>query len=115
LTLVPFVGTFWLDMTIPMRRTKLGEVPNEGARQAWLALARLGWDQSKLRAEMQAKTGEKVLSGTLVKYLYCDRRPGVPSAELFQALLGVAPSDWYREPTEPFEPPAAKTPEAKAS
>ena len=101
-----------------MRRTTLGLVPNEGARQAWLALERLGWDQSKLRAEIQQQTGEKVSSGALVKYLYCDRRPGVPWAQLFERLLGVNPGDWYRGPVEPFGPPASKgapDPEAKAS
>lgn len=94
-------------MSIPMRRTTLGPAKNEGARKAWIALKRLGWDQARLRAEILGLTGIEVRSGTLVKYLYCDRRPGVPAAGLFQRVLGVSPDDWYRAPEVEFSPPAA--------
>lgn len=95
-------------MAIEMRRTHLGPHRNEGARQAWLAMERLGLDQSALRAKVKRETGQEMSSGLLVKILYCDRRPGVQWAEVFRAVLGIEPLDWYREPVESFEPPAAR-------
>lgn len=67
-----------------------------------------GWDQSKLRAEIKARTGKEITSGALVKYLYCDRRPGVQWTIVFDEVLGIAPAKWHQEPSEPFAPPAAK-------
>jgi hypothetical protein len=92
---------------IEMRRKELGPLANEGARQAWLELARREWDQARLRAEIRSQTGKTISSGSLVKYLYCDRRPGVLWTEAFQQVLGVDPGLWYRDPVEPFLPPAA--------
>ena len=95
-------------MPIEMRRKDLGPVPNEGARLAWVAIAAKGWDQSTLRAEIQRQAAMTISSGALVKYLYCDRRPGVLWTQAFQAVLGVDPAAWYRAPSEPFETPAAQ-------
>ena len=95
-------------MAIEMRRTHLGAHPNEGARQAWLAMERMGLDQSALRAKVKDELGKEMSSGLLVRVLYCDRRPGVEWAEVFRSVLGVEPVAWYRDPEEPFEPPAAR-------
>lgn len=96
-------------MAIEMRRTHLGAHPNEGARQAWLAMERLGLDQATLRAKVREDLGREMSSGLLVRVLYCDRRPGVEWADVFRVVLGVDPLDWFRAPLEPFEPPAART------
>lgn len=101
-------------MAIEMRRTHLGAHPNEGARQAWLAMERLGLDQAGLRAKVKRELGKEMASGLLVKVLYCDRRPGVEWSEVFRAVLGVEPMAWYRSPEEPFEPPAARTDDDRA-
>ncbi len=95
-------------MAIEMRRTHLGDYPNEGARQAWAAMERLGFDQSGFRAAVLEQTGREIGSGALVKLLYCDRRPGVEWAEVFRVVLGVDPTDWYREPQGEFDLPAAR-------
>jgi hypothetical protein len=99
-------------VTIEMRRKELGSLPNEGARLAWLEMGQRGWDQAALRAEIKQQTGREISSGSLVKYLYCDRRPGVVWTEAFQVVLGVEPSAWYRNPEKPFLPPAAQPTEA---
>lgn len=91
-----------------MRRTHLGKALNEGARQAWLAMDRLGFDQSKLRAAVKKKTGRELTSGALVRLLYCDRRPGVELAETLRVVLKVDPTDWFREPQGEFNLPASR-------
>jgi len=93
---------------IETRRTNLGSVVNEGARLAWLKMRERDWDQSKLRAEIKAQTGKEITSGALVKYLYCDRRPGVQWTIVFETVLGIAPAQWHQEPSVPFAPPAAE-------
>ena len=89
-------------MAIEMRRTRLGNVPNEGARQAWIEMGKRGWDQSDLRRAMKEQLDVTLESGLLVKLLYCDRRPGVEWSERFRVVLGVEPTAWYRDPEEPI-------------
>lgn len=99
-----------------MRRKDLGPLANEGARLCWEQMAARDWDQSELRAEIRRQTGRTIGSGALVKYLYCDRRPGVLWTDAFRIVLGVDPADWYRAPTSPFAPPAAQVaPEQQAA
>lgn len=90
-----------------LRRTDLGPVANEGARRCWLHMAARGWDQSRVRAELK-KQGDEITSGALVKYLYCDRRPGIRWGLAFQRLFGIELGAWCIAPVEPFAPPAAK-------
>lgn len=71
-------------------------------------MAERGWDQSKLRAQIKATCDDEISSGALVKYLYCDRRPGVRWTIVFQRVLGVEPGAWLRDPEGPFALPAAK-------
>ena len=95
-------------MAIEMRRKHLGDQLNEGARLAWAEMERRGWDQSRLRAEILKQTELVLGSGSLVKYLYCDRRPGLVWADAFFRVLGVPVIAWATEPTVAFEPPAAQ-------
>lgn len=90
-----------------MRRTRLGPHPNEGARKAWKRMETRELDQSSLRELILKETGKKIGSGYLVRVLYCDRRPGVEWASTFETVLGIPQLDWYREPEEKFQPPAA--------
>ncbi len=95
-------------MAIEMRRTHLGKYPNEGARQAWAAMERLGFDQASFRAAVLEQTGRELSSGALVKILYCERRPGLVWADVFRVVLGVDPTNWHREPRDKFNLPATR-------
>jgi hypothetical protein len=95
-------------MAIATHRRTLGSCPNEGARKTWLILEERGWGQAELRAEILKQTGRQITSGALVKYLYCERRPGVLWSEAFETVLGVTPIDWHRLPEREFLPPAAR-------
>jgi len=56
--------------------------------------------------------GKEITSGALVKYLYCDRRPGVRWGLAFRELFGIEIGDWHRDPDRSFAPPAAGKGEA---
>lgn len=88
------------------RRTNLGPQFSEGARQLWLALARLGWSQTKARANLG------VAAGMLSRWLFGDRKPDIDWANKIQVLFGVEQRLWSEPPAEPFEPNKGAEPPA---
>lgn len=89
-----------------MRRRRLGSQVNEGARQAWLAMERLGYSQASLREVIRTRTGLIIPSSMLVRHLYCDRRPSAAASESYRLVLGVSPFDWTKQAQGPIQLPA---------
>ncbi len=89
-------------------RTTLGKQFSEGARLAWLALAKRGWTASDLRERMTGTSGEILGVGVADRMLYGDSLPSLLSATQIEKLLGVPSAAWTRPPSRSFVLPAAK-------
>lgn len=88
--------------TRPLLRSSLGPHFSEGARLLWLALERLGLNQTE--AEARARSAK----GSINRLLYGERRPGLDMALRLEEAFGIPPGAWNEPPSEPFAPPAAK-------
>lgn len=70
------------------RRTVLGEQRSAAVPMMWAALARLGWSDARLGAEMRAD------SAAISRLLYGDRKANRRQASQLLALLGVPLDAW---------------------
>lgn len=86
-----------------LHRTKLGPLFSEAARLLWLEL--------DVR-EMRQCDAERLIGtrpGTLCRWLYGDKLPGLSSAIVVERHFPtVLPRLWRVEPAQPFSPPAAR-------
>lgn len=95
-SILPFVP-------VPRSRTTIGKSgPSEGARLLWIAIG----SESHYAAAARIGVG----AGTLLHWLYCDRRPDAIRAAKVQDVYGVPADTWGRDPSEHFaipEPPTS--------
>jgi hypothetical protein len=92
-----------------LHRVAAGPRWNEGARLSWIALRRLGWNQSQLNKELGTLTGTPPKLGYANKILYGDQRPGREISAALETLLGVPLLAWGQEAREPFSVAMTKT------
>ncbi len=82
-------------MAHPHRR-KVGKHANEGARLLWSLLARKNWTATRLAREIQAD------ASVVTRWLYCDRRPGLQSAQVLQRMFRIPLASWHASPSAPI-------------
>jgi hypothetical protein len=83
-------------------RSHLGPKFNEGARQLWLALQRVGWTQGRLQREVGA------CPGSVSHWLFGERVPGRAASMNIKRLFDIDPMVWDLPPAEPFTVPSER-------
>lgn len=84
-----------------LHRTEVGPHFSEWSRLVWGELQKRGHDQAWLAKELG------VGSGTVCRWLYGDRKPGIAGLLGVQRLLGVAPDTVQHPPSRKFKLPGA--------
>lgn len=80
-----------------LNRADWGKYQSEGCRLVWKAMQSLRMSQTDLAVRLGTSTG------TLTKWLYCDRRPSLPWMIRFRDVLGVELESWAQPPKKPLQ------------
>ena len=87
-------------------RTDLGPLFSEGARLLWVAVE-AGGGIAAIRGRLNFSSGE------MTRLLYGDRRANLAQANVCAERLAIPTTAWEQQPSQPYEPPAARAARAR--